>query len=139
MDRNAKFLYISELPLVMLFYLLFLFPKIIGADVTMTLAHYTTPVLHIGDFWCLCPTEFPLSNTAQYSCGLVPMPDRVSLIQVLPNTPLGHLPNHSPKASPTQIRTIIPFHHFSFPHTPPLLGEIFPYTAWDTPTIFRIF
>ncbi len=34
----------------------------------MALAHQPRPVLPIGDFWCLYPTNFPDHNTAQHSC-----------------------------------------------------------------------
>ncbi len=57
--RFAKFLYISGQPLTMAFYLLFLFPTNLEAHITMALAHHPTPVLPIGNFWCLYPTNFP--------------------------------------------------------------------------------
>ncbi len=46
----------------MAFYLLFLFPKNLEAHTTMALAHHPSPLLHISDFWCLYPAEFPWSE-----------------------------------------------------------------------------
>ncbi len=57
-DSVAKFHYISEQPLAMVFHFLFLFPRNIVGSYQYGMAHHPTAVRQIWDFWGLFLTLF---------------------------------------------------------------------------------